>query len=334
VFTIAEQPLVESASQLLHRRLVFFGGKGGTGKTTLAAAFALQSADDGKRTLLVSTDTAHSTSDILEAELGPEPSLVSATCWALEIDPEQETARYIVDVKQRISDTTAPRLMDEVERQIDIARVSPGAEEAAVFDRFTHIIQGASGTFDRIVFDTAPTGQTLRLLSLPELMSAWIGGLISSRKKVNSLSRMWRKVAGAAAGDEPSGADPVLEALEDRQKRFHHTRQLLTDSGETAFVFVVTPERLPIAETEKAVTTLVKYRIPVGAVFVNRVLPPDAESDFLDRRRERETVSLERIQQGLEAHPIYIVRLRDGDVVGVDSLMQLGAEMLQLRSEE
>ncbi|MEJ2240204.1 MAG: TRC40/GET3/ArsA family transport-energizing ATPase [Gemmatimonadales bacterium] len=279
--------MVESASQLLHRRLVFFGGKGGTGKTTLAAAFALQSADDGKRTLLVSTDTAHSTSDILEAELGPEPSLVSATCWALEIDPEQETARYIV-----------------------------------------------SGTFDRIVFDTAPTGQTLRLLSLPELMSAWIGGLISSRKKVNSLSRMWRKVAGAAAGDEPSGADPVLEALEDRQKRFHHTRQLLTDSGETAFVFVVTPERLPIAETEKAVTTLVKYRIPVGAVFVNRVLPPDAESDFLDRRRERETVSLERIQQGLEAHPIYIVRLRDGDVVGVDSLMQLGAEMLQLRSEE
>lgn len=334
MFSITEQALIESASQLLHRRLVFFGGKGGTGKTTLAAAFALQAAEDGKRTLLVSTDPAHSTSDILEVELGPEPRLVWAACWALEIDPERETARYIVDVKRRISDTTAPRLMDEVERQIDIARVSPGAEEAAVFDRFTRIIQGASGAFDRIVFDTAPTGQTLRLLSLPELMSAWIGGLISSRKKVNSLARMWRNVAGAAAGDDPGGSDPVLEALEERQGRFHRTRELLTDSGETAFVFVVTPERLPIAETEKAVATLVKYRIPVGAVFVNRVLPADVESDFLDRRRERETVSLERIQLGLEAHPIYIVRLWDSDVVGVSSLMQLGAERLQVRSGE
>ena len=330
---VSDRVLIQIMSGLLNQQLVFFGGKGGTGKTTLAAAFAVQAAQDGRRTLLVSTDPAHSTSDILETELGSEPRPVTGSCWALEIDPEQETERYIVDVKSRISDTTAPRLVDEVERQIDIARVSPGAEEAALFDRFVHIIEGASGAFERIVFDTAPTGQTLRLLSLPELLSAWISGLISNRKKVNSLSRMWRNVAGAAAGDAPTGDDPVLQALEDRQERFHRTRRLLTDRGVAAFVFVVIPEKLPIAETERAVGTLVKYRIPVGPILVNRVLPPDAEGDFLDRRRKREAEYLGRIRLGFRDHPIYVVRLRDSDVIGVESLLRLSADRLDVRGE-
>jgi arsenite-transporting ATPase len=333
VSDISDRLLIPSTSQLLNQRLVFFGGKGGTGKTTLAAAFAVQTAQDGKRTLLVSTDPAHSTSDILEVELGCEPKPVTRSCWALEIDPEQETEKYILDVKQRMSSTVAPRLVDEVERQIDIARVSPGAEEAALFNRFTHIIDGASGAFERIVFDTAPTGQTLRLLSLPELMSAWISGLISSRKKVNSLSRMWRTVAGAAAGDEPTGDDPVLAALEDRQERFHRARRVLTDRGLTAFVFVVIPEKLAIVETERAIATLVKYRIPVGAVFVNRVLPAGADGDFLDRRREREAEYLERVRMGFREHPIFVVRLWDRDVVGVRSLLELSADRLEMRSE-
>ncbi len=323
--------LMESASQMLDRRVLFFGGKGGVGKTTIAAAFALRTASQRRRTLLVSTDPAHSTSDILQTELGPKPRPVVADCWALEIDPEQETEKYIQDVKHRITDTTAPRLMDEVERQIDIARVSPGAEEAALFERFTQIIEGAEGEFDRIVFDTAPTGHTLRLLSLPELMSVWISGLISRRKKVNALSRMWRNVAGAAAGDDLVGDDPVLAALEDRKGRFHRTRQVLTDSRQTAFVFVVVPERLPILETEKAIAVLGKYQVPVGAIFVNRVLPWDAAGDFMDRRRARETGYLERIGESMTAHPIFAVPLQDSDVVGVKALLQLSARRFDTR---
>ncbi len=179
---------------LLQRRVLFFGGKGGVGKTTVASAFALISADRGDRTLLVSTDPAHSTSDILECGLSGEPQPVVENLWAMEIDPEQEVEDYIAGVKARIADSVPPRLAGEVERQIDIARVSPGAEESALFDRFTRILDEESRHYARIVFDTAPTGHTLRLLSLPETMTVWITGLISHRKKINILGRMWRNV--------------------------------------------------------------------------------------------------------------------------------------------
>ncbi len=311
------------SENLLNRFVVFFGGKGGVGKTTMAAAFGLRSADAGLRTLLVSTDPAHSTSDILETELDSEPTKVDECFWAMEIDPEREADLYIQGVKGRIAESTAPRLLAEVERQIDIARISPGAEEAALFERFTRLIDESESRFERIVFDTAPTGQTLRLLSLPELMSAWIGGLIGQRKKVNTLGRMWRNVAGAAAGDTPGGKDPVLEALEERRGRFHRTRQVLTDSDRTAFVFVVTAERLPIWETEKAVSSLTKYNIPVGAVLVNRVLPPEAGGAFLEGRREQEVEYLDRIDRAFRTLPIRRVPLMERDVVGVEALRRL-----------
>jgi len=317
-----------SSVPFLDRSILFLGGKGGVGKTTMASALALRAADSGLRTLLVSTDPAHSTSDILEQELGAEPKPVADGFWAMEIDPEREADRYIAGVKERIAESTAPRLVAEVERQIDVARVSPGAEEAALFERFTRLIEEAGSRFDRIIFDTAPTGQTLRLLSLPELMSAWIGGLIGQRKKVNTLGRMWRNVAGAAAGDMPNSKDPVLEALEERRARFHRARQILTNADSTSFVFVVTAERLPIWETEKAVRSLTKYGIPVGAVLVNRVLPSQGGGAFLDRRKEQEAEYLDRIRQQFRSLPIFYVPLMERDVVGVDALRLLAVSYL------
>ena len=318
-----------SSVAFLDRFVVFLGGKGGVGKTTMASALALRSADSGHRTLLVSTDPAHSTSDILETALGAEPKPVTTGFWAMEIDPEREADRYIEGVKDRIAESTAPRLLAEVERQIDVARVSPGAVEAALFERFTRLIEEAESRFDRIIFDTAPTGQTLRLLSLPELMSAWIGGLIGQRKKVNTLGRMWRNVAGAAAGDRSDSKDPVLEALEERRARFHRARQILTDAALTSFVFVVTAERLPIWETEKAVGSLSKYEIPIGAVLVNRVLPPEAGGAFLERRKEQEAEYLDQINQVFRSLPVFYVPLMERDVVGVDALRLLAVSYLR-----
>ncbi len=313
--------------QLLRRHTLFFGGKGGVGKTTVASAFALLSADRGDRTLLVSTDPAHSTSDIFERELTGAPQTVVDNLWAMEIDPEREVETYIADVKARIADTTPPRLAGEVERQIDIARVSPGAEESALFDRFARILDEDGRNYERIVFDTAPTGHTLRLLSLPETMTAWITGLISHRKKVNILGRMWRNVAGAAAGSHQDHDDPVLQALDQRKHRFEKARQLVTDRDRTAFAFVVIPERLPILETAKAVGALDKYGIPVGGVFVNRVLPSDAEGDFLQRRRQREARYLEEIETTFAAHGTQCVPLMEEDVIGVEALRRLGCRV-------
>jgi arsenite-transporting ATPase len=307
---------------LLDRELLFFGGKGGVGKTTLAAAFALVAAERGDRTLLVSTDPAHSTGDLFETELGSDPRAVRDNLWIMEIDPAREADRYIADVKERIAESTSPRLLDEVQRQIDIARVSPGAEEAALFDRFTRIIDARDGRYARIFFDTAPTGQTLRLLSLPELMTTWISGLIARRRKVNVIGRMWRTAAGAAAAREDR-PDRVLAALEERKARFERARAVITNAGQTAFIFVVVPEHLPIAETEKAVRVLDQYGIPIGAVVVNQILPEAATGEFFARRRASERKHLERIERAFADYDVFRVPLLDCDVVGVSGLSEL-----------
>lgn len=311
---------------LCDRPRLFFGGKGGVGKTTLAAAAALQSADLGVPTLLVSTDPAHSAGDILEREVGPEPRPVVPDLWAMEVDPAAEAQTYIDEVKTRVAETTPPRLAAEVERQIDVARVSPGAEEAALFERFARVLE-AGERFGRIVFDTAPTGQTLRLLSLPELMSAWIGGLVERRRKVSALGRMWRNVAGAAAAGRSDAADPVLEALEERQARFQRARRTLTDPSLTAFMFVVVPDRLPILETHRAVSTLTQYGIPVGGLFVNQVLPNPSGDGFLGRRKERESRHLDDIGVRLGEWPTAFVPMLEEDPTGLDALRNLSASV-------
>jgi arsenite-transporting ATPase len=275
----------------------------------------------------LSTDPAHSTGDILEAKLGPEPREVTRDLWAMEIDPALEADRYISDVKERIAATTPPRLMAEVERQIDIARVTPGAEEAALFERFTRIVEDGGADFDRILFDTAPLGHTLRLLSLPEQMAAWMNGLISRRRKVNVLRRMWKTVAGtvARAGQDPP--DPVLATLEERLARFKRARAVLSDARRTAFVFVLVPERLPVLETERAVRTLDRCGIPVGAIVVNRVLPDDAEGRFFERRRVTQAEPLDMIDERFSAYPVYRVPLFESDVVGREALRRATAAL-------
>ena len=305
--------------------VVFFGGKGGVGKTTLASAYALHAADRGDRTLLVSTDPAHSTSDIFGHDLGSRPTPVTADLHVLEIDPDEETSRYIDGVKRNVAEVAAPRLLAEVERQIDAARWSPGSEEAAIFERFARILAGEDGEYESIVFDTAPTGQTVRLLSLPEIMSDWTRALIGRRRKLNTMGRMWRNVAGAAAGDERDRGDPVIEALERRRALFQRARRTLTDPERTAFVFVVQPERLAVRETRRAIDTLHKYDIPVGAVLVNRVLPDGVEGELMRSRRSLEQRYVAEIERQFGRYPVLLVPLRGEDVLGVEALRRLQA---------
>ncbi len=311
---------------MLDRPVLFFGGKGGVGKTTLASATAVLLAETGRRTLLVSTDPAHSTSDALGVPLGPEPREVLPSLWAAEIDPDVAADAYIAEVKARIADATPPRLAAEVERQIDIARVTPGAQEAALFDRFTQLMAEAGRTYDRVVFDTAPLGHTLRLLALPEHLQAWIGGLIGRRRKLGILHRVWRNVAGAAAGEEREVTDPVLEALEERKARFTAARATVTDVARTAFVFVVVPEWLPVAETDRAVRTLQRYGIPVGAILVNRVLSGEPASERIGGHGGQLEMRQE-IARRFADVPRRDVPLLARDVRGLDDLRRLVAHL-------
>ena len=239
------------------RPFTFFGGKGGTGKTTCAAAYACHLSSRGCRTLLVSTDPAHSTSDVLDVQLGADITPVAENLWGLEVDPALEARRYISEIQERMLSIVSPAIVDEIKKQMEIAYTSPGAEEAAIFDKFVELMDERGKTYDAIVFDTAPTGHTLRLLSLPEILGGWIESLIDKRRKAMEMFGM----AGRFDEDMRKRAedDPVIEALTRRRDRFERSRRYLTDPGASAFFFVLNAEKMPILETARAVEMLTKF---------------------------------------------------------------------------
>src|SRR5262245_10177597 len=210
---------------LLDRQVLFFGGKGGVGKTTCEAATALAASRMGRRVLLVSTDPAHSTSDIFERQIGPEPVALLPSLYAMEIDGAGESRRYVADVKEHISKLFGHSILREANRQIDLAATMPGAEEVALFDRMGTLIRGEDQRFDLVVFDTAPTGHTLRLIRMPELMEAWI----------KALSRSRRAMLGV---DQDDREDPILITLSDRLERLRELRARLVSGRTTGFVLV------------------------------------------------------------------------------------------------
>ena len=292
---------------LLDREVLFFGGKGGVGKTTCAAAMALAASRAGRKVLLVSTDPAHSTSDIFERPIGADPTELLPNLWGLEIDAATESARYVREVKDRVRDLFGHSILKEAYKQIDLAASMPGAEEVALFDRMGGLIRGEDTRFNLVIFDTAPTGHTLRLVKMPELMDAWIRALTRSRRAMLGVE-----------GDDKE--DPILVSLKDRFERLQGLRARLMSGRTSAFVLVLIPERLPIEETARALTQLDETGVKVGGLVVNRVLPRETTDPFLAARREQEQVYLDEIATRFASRPrVYLPQFRR-DVYGLASL--------------
>ena len=303
------------------RRLVFFGGKGGVGKTTLAAAFATSLAGRGEKTLLVSTDPAHSTSDVLGAKLSDEPSELEENLWGVEIDASADAAAYVERVKEDAKGSISPEVMPAVRQHLELAKSSPGTEESALFDRFVDLIALSPGEYDRIVFDTAPTGHTLRLLTLPALLTAWVEGMVRQREKVAGMERMLRNLAGKEGSDE----DPILNRLRGRRDRFHHARHRLLE--DTTFYLALIPERLPIEETARALQTLTQGDIHVGALVVNRVLPEMDEGEFMRSRLAQQAEYLSEIEERFGSRQIVRVYQDARDVTSRGQLTSIAGQL-------
>ena len=298
--------------KLLDKRVLFFGGKGGVGKTTCASAMAVAASQAGKRVLLVSTDPAHSTSDMFERPIGPEPVPLLPNLHGLEIDGAFESRRYVANVKEHIKDLFGPNILKEAHRQIDLAASMPGAEEMALFDRIGALIRGEDDRFDLLIFDTAPTGHTLRLIRMPELMEAWI----------RALSRSRRAMLGIEKDDD---TDPVMLSLASRLEHLREFRARLLSPRVSAFVLVLIAERLPIEETSRAIEQLDDAGVTIGGLVVNRILPETSPDPFLRSRHDQEQIYLDEIDKRFKKHLMVKVPQLPSDVHGVKTLEHLAS---------
>jgi arsenite-transporting ATPase len=301
---------------LIDKQVLFFGGKGGVGKTTSASAMAVAASKAGKRVLLVSTDPAHSTSDIFERQIGPEPTQLLANLHGLEIDGDFEARRYVGEVKERIKGLFGHAIQKEANRQIDLAASMPGAEEMALFDRIGGLVRGEDDRFDLIIFDTAPTGHTLRLIRMPELMEAWIRALSRSRQAMLGI-------------EQDDKTDPVMISLAQRLEHLREFRARLLSPRVCAFVLVLVAERLPIEETARAMEQLDEAGVTIGGLVVNRVLPDTSPDPFLRSRHQQEQVYLDEIDRRFASRPRVRVPQLPSDVHGITTLERLAGLLVK-----
>ncbi len=260
---------------------VLYGGKGGVGKTTMAAATGLASAADGDETLVVSTDPAHSLSDTFDRDVPPEPGRIHEEypLYGVEIDPDAAMAETPVFDEDGPLGQLGGLLGDE--ELPGMGGTMPGADEAAAMQQLLRFLD--DDRFDRVVIDTAPTGHTLRLLELPDVMDSMLGRVLSFRER---LSGMMDSLTGLFGEDDDADPEEGLEDLRILRERIERLRSVLRDPVRTDFRIVLVPEEMSVFESQRLREQLDGYGIPIGTVIVNRVMEDladvaDVEAEFV-----------------------------------------------------
>ena len=298
---------------------VFIGGKGGVGKTTVSAATALWFARQGKKTLVISTDPAHSLSDSYEKNIGHNPTPIAENLEAVEIDPEIAMQEYQAQMEQQKAMNPGMD-MGMLQDQMDMASMAPGIDETAAFDKFMQYM--TTDEYDIVVFDTAPTGHTLRLLSFPEMMDSWVGKMIKIRRQVGSMAKAFKNIMPFMGDEEEE--DRALEDMEETKKRIREARGVMADPERTSFKMVVIPEEMSIYESERAMEALSKYNMTADGVIVNQIQPEEADCEFCAARRKIQEQRLKTINQKFGNQLIAQIPLQAEEVKGMDKLTYIG----------
>jgi len=308
---------------------VFFGGKGGVGKTTVSCAYGVKSARAGLETLVVSTDPAHSVSDVFDQPFGDEPGPVEGVdgLEAMEIDPETEVRRHLDGIRNDLSEQVSAAMVNEINRQLEMAHKTPGAYESALFDRFVEVMRN-SGPYDRVVFDTSPTGSTLRLLGLPEFLEGWIERLMHKRKQ--SIDLFEKAAVGNNEPRRVMDGDPVLARLQGRKEFFEFAGGALREDA--AFFFVLNPDQLSVNETARAIADMNDKGLSVRGLVANELTPPPDDDEmghgaqYLRDRVATETERLDQVREEFDPPLVAEIETRTAEVRG-DLLGEVAAEL-------
>ncbi len=298
-------------------RVVLFTGKGGVGKTTTAAAAALHLADAGRRVALTSADPAHSLADALGVPLGTELREVVPGLWAQQVDARQRLEEHWGEVREwllEVFDWAGVRSVEAEELS-----VLPGLDDLVALLELQQL--GASGEYDVVVVDCGPTAETVRLLSLPELLGWYSDRLLGVSRR---LHRLARPVLGRLTS-LPIARDEVFAAGSDLLERIDAVRSGLADPVATSVRLVVQPEQMVLAEARRTWASLSLFGYSVDGVVVNRVLPDDADAPFLAGWRRTQARHLERIRADFDPLPVFRADLTADELGGIDDLRALAA---------
>ena len=297
-------------------RIILFTGKGGVGKTSISAATAIRSAQMGHRTIVVSTDPAHSLGDSFDQIIGPEPGQLAPNLWAQEIDLLHQMEQNWGVVQQYLAALFAWRGMDGM--MAEEASILPGMEELASLLQIGSL--AGSDEYDVIVVDMAPTGATLQLLAFPEMATWYIEKIFPFERTAMKIARpIMRSVS-----EIPMPEDDFFDAVESLVRDLSRLESLLTDRNISSVRLVVNPEKMVIREAQRAFTYLNLYNLPVDAVISNRHLPDEVEDSYLARWKERQAHYRRIIEESFAPLPVFSVPLLDVEVVGYEMLNKLG----------
>jgi arsenite-transporting ATPase len=302
-------------------RIILYTGKGGVGKTTIAAASALRCADLGYRTIIVSTDAAHSLGDAFDCAIDPAPTLLAPNLWAQEIDVFYQMGRHWGTIRSWLADVLALRGVDELVAQE--ASIIPGMDELANLFQIAHLYE--TGDYDVIIVDCAPTAETLSLLSLPEAARWFL-------KRVFPIERHAARIARPllrALTDIRIPTEEVLDSIEKLVLDLNRVQSLLADRQLTTVRLVLNPEKMVIREAQRTFSCLSLYGFAVDAVFSNRIIPSGVNDDYFEAWKALQGRHGRLIEEAFSPLPIFKVPLLQQEVVGIEMLRKMASVLYQ-----
>jgi arsenite-transporting ATPase len=300
-------------------RILLFTGKGGVGKTTVAAATAVSTAAAGLRTLILSTDPAHSLADAFDVALGDQPTAVADRLWGGELDTRARFEEAWTDVRDYVVDVLDWAGAGALEAEE--LSVVPGLDEVFALAELRE--RAESGDYDVIVVDCAPTAETLRLLSLPDVLAWYMDRVFDSQRRITKIARP----VMSRMSNMPVARDSVFAAVRRFYDRLDGVRELLTDGSVTTARLVVNPERLVVAEARRTFTYLSLFGYHVDAVIANRMLPAGLTDPWFDGWKGIQAAHLETIEAAFAPVPILAAELAAEELVGVERLAPLAEQL-------